>query len=86
MAERPIQRARLPIQSNRLIHQIVIRCPLHFDREMVPRIALRIARDSRRRPFPALVVENIPLVPARNPALMAKDKTHIPEELVDVEL
>ena len=53
---------------------------------MVPLAALRIAGHTRVDPLALGIVPNIPLVPVRNPALMAEDEAHIMEELIDIEL
>src|ERR1700739_228954 len=53
---------------------------------MVPRIVIRIARDSSRRPVRRLIIPNIPLVAARYAALMPPDEAHAVKKLVDVEL
>src|ERR1700740_139104 len=53
---------------------------------MVPGIGVRMARNSRVLPITILIIPNVPLVPARNTALVSPDESHVAEELVDVKL
>jgi len=72
MIEGPVQVAGLSVERDRLIQQLIIRCPLHLDRDMIPCIAVGIARDPRRDPFRILVVPDIPLISARNTGIHAR--------------
>src|ERR1700756_4178411 len=53
---------------------------------MIPRVAVWIARYASRGPFRIQVVPDIPLVSARDAALMSPDESQVAEELVHVEL
>src|SRR5258708_2282543 len=86
MAKGPVKIARLPIQRDGLIHQVIVRGPLHLDRQMVPGTVVRAAGNARRSPAFVLVVPNVPFVSACDAAFVAKDETHIVEELINVEL
>ena len=46
MAESPVKIAGHPIEADGLIHQIVVRGPLHLDRKMIPGIVVRVAGDT----------------------------------------
>ncbi len=86
MAEAPVQGAGRSIESNGLIRQVVVRRPLHFDRKVIPGIAVRKTRNTRWDPLPLLIIKDIPLVPVGYPALVTINETHALEELIDVEL
>jgi hypothetical protein len=86
MAERPVECVSVPVERDRLIRQMIVGSPLHFDCQMIPGIALRVAGDARRSPHALLIIKNVPLVPAGQAALVAKDESHIVEKLVDVKL
>src|SRR5258708_4543389 len=86
MTEGPVDLVGYPVQSDGLIQQIVVRCPLYVDRQMIPGVALRLARNTGGRPLLVLVVVDVPFVPARNTTFVAKDETLVVKELVDVKL
>jgi hypothetical protein len=64
MAECPIQIARHSVQGDGLIQQLVTRGALHLNCEMVPRIAVGVARDTCGGPMRTLVIPNVPLMAA----------------------
>ena len=80
-----IQRRRLPIQSDRLVQQLIVRGSLDADDEMIPRTAQRIARDAGRNPLFIDIVIHIPLVPSSDPALVSPNEGMSSRELIDVE-
>src|SRR5258707_312302 len=86
MAKGPVKIARPPIQRDGLIHQVIVRGPLHLDRQMVPGTVVGMAGNARRSPALVLVVPNVPFVSARDAAFVAPDETHTTEELIDVKL
>src|SRR5216684_6382097 len=86
MAKGPVKVARLPIHRDGLIHQVIVRCPLHFDRQMVPGTVAGVAGNARRGPAVVLVVPNVPFVSAGYAAFVAKDEAHTIEKLINVEL
>src|ERR1017187_9685507 len=61
--ESPIQVARYSVQRDRFIQQLIARRPLHFESEMVPRIAVRVAGDTGGSPLCRHRVPNVPFVP-----------------------
>lgn len=84
-----IERVRDAVQSDGLEQQVPARSTRHLDYEMVPGIVLRIAGNSGRDPLFMNVVISVPLMAARDPALMPPDvafPTCGPEELIDIEL
>src|SRR5258708_39987878 len=86
MTEGPVDLVGYSVQSDGLIQQIVVRCPLYVDRQMIPGVVLRLARNAGGRPLLVLVVIDVPFVPVRNTAFVAKDETLVVKELVDIKL
>ena len=85
MAERPVEIARHPVQGDGLIQQLITRCALYFDGEMVPRIVVGIAGDTGGGPMRTLVIPNVPLMAACNAALVPPNEAHAAEKLIHVE-
>ena len=81
-----IESRSLSIQRDGLKQQVIVRCALHRNRQVVPCIRHWIARNACGMPGLAGIVPNIPLVPTRDAALMAPDKGQSIHELIDVEL
>src|SRR4029077_4913154 len=63
-----------------------VRGSLHLNREVIPRILIRVAGNTGWHPLCVDVVPDIPFVSTRNPALVSPRKAHTVEELVYVEL
>ena len=82
----PVQVRSLTIERDRLVRHVVIRSTLHFDRDVIPGVAVWVTGNSRLHPFRVLVITNVPLIPGGNAAFVAKNKSHSAEELVNVEL
>lgn len=80
-----VHRSCLPIQSNGLKQKLVLRSALHLNGDVIPGIAIGIARYSSRKPRLILIVPDVPFVPARDATFMSPDKRLATDELIDIE-
>jgi hypothetical protein len=78
-----------PIQGDRLEHQLVVRISLRLNYEVIPRVVLGIAGDSRRYPLLVDIVVRIPFVATRDAAFVTPDESLSifgAGELINIEL
>jgi len=76
----------LAVEGNGFEEQLIRRGPLHDKGEVVPRAADWVAGYSGRNPLMIGVVVDVPLVAARDSALVAPNVRFSTGELIDVEL
>ena len=77
------------VQRDGLEHELISRRPLHLQHEVVPCIALGIARHASRHPALIHVVVGVPFVTACDSAFVAPDEALAvlgPCKLVDIKL
>jgi hypothetical protein len=53
---------------------------------MIPGVVVRVAGDTSGYPAQILIVPNVPMISARDTALVTKDETHVAEKLIGIEL
>ena len=80
-----IELAGHAIQRNGLVEQLIACSALNLNRQMVPRIVNRIARNASWNPVGGDVVPDVPFVAACNAAFVTPDKADVIEKLIDVE-
>src|SRR6266542_502704 len=80
-----VQGRGVAIQGNGLVQQLIVRCALNTDDQVVPGAAHRVARNSGRNPLVMDVVIDIPLVPTGDTALMSPNEGVTTGELIDIE-
>src|SRR6185437_13305671 len=81
-----VERSGVAVQRDGLEQQMSIRSALHLDGQVVPGVALRIARNPAGHPFLLAVIPRIPLVTAVDPAFVTPDIGLATHKLVDVKL
>ena len=73
------------IQRNGLVEQLIACSALNLNRQVVPCIVNRIARDACRNPVSGDIVPDVPFVAACNAAFVTPDKADVVKKLIDVE-
>lgn len=81
-----IQRRGLAVQRDGLEQQMIVRCSLNLNQQVVPGVVDGIAGDSCWAPLLSGVVPNMPLMSASDSALVSPDKRLTVNKLIDVEL
>ena len=81
-----VEISRVAVLGDGFEQQMTVRGALHLDRQMVPSVALRVARNTARNPLLLPVVPRVPLMTTGYAALMAPNVRLPAHELIDVEL